>query len=527
MKNIFQGVALPRVGGNRFNLSHNVKMSFNMGDLVPSLCMEALPGDRIDIGCEQMLRFQPMLAPVMHDIDVKMEYFFVPNRLLWANWEDFITGGSTGTSSPTTPKITLAGSVNSGSLADYLGIEVGLYANGFEVSALQFAAYCLIYDEYYRQQDIHVVDKFVPLTDGDNSGSYLTIAEGEPFKRAWKHDYFTSCLPYAQKGDEILMPITDTQKADVVLKSGTQEQVMKKADGTATTTTGTLTLDVDGHIERGTDGDIILDPNGSLEVDLSNDVVSLNVFRRLQKIQQWLETNARAGSRYIESIWGHFQQKSSDARMQRPEYIGGVHSKMVISEVLTNSHSPEILANGTIDTDSWTSAATMRGHAINVSGGNRLSFKCEEHGFIIGIASVAPKPSYQQGIHRMWTRNDKFDYAWPLLANIGEQPVYVKELYANPSSAIERDEIFGYQQRYAEYKYMNNRVAGDFAGTLDFWHFGRQFGSKPTLNTDFIECNPSERPFALETTDDHKVLGHMFHNIKMYRKLPFYGMPQI
>jgi hypothetical protein len=239
---------------------------------------------------------------------------------------------------------------------------------------------------------------------------------------------------------------------------------------------------------------------------------TINELRRAFRLQEWLEKNARGGTRYIENILAHFGVKSSDSRLQRPEYITGVKSPVVVSEVLQTGQS---------DT---TPQGNMAGHGISVTSGRTGSYYCEEHGYIIGIMSVMPKTAYQQGIPKTFLKNDPLDYFWPSFAHIGEQEVQVQELYAYTSN---KENTFGYVPRYAEYKYMPSRVAGDFRTTLDYWHLGRIFDSEPSLNQDFIECTPSatSRIFAVEDPDAQKLYCHVLNKIKAVRPMPKYGTP--
>ncbi|AXL14949.1 major capsid protein [Microviridae sp.] len=521
--NPFKNVFMPNVGKNRFDLSHDVKLSFNMGDLVPTMVMDVLPGDSITMSAEKLLRFQPLIAPVMHRVDVTSHFFFVPNRILWDNWENFITGNE----DVEAPYIRVGGTefgqltIPEGSLGDYMGLPTGESEDLYNVNALPFAAYTKIWDEYYRDQNLQD-EQFRPLLDGNNgANNYLNLAKSTPLHRAWNHDYFTSALPFAQKGDEVTLPLAD-QAFDVELKTDFPLDVVtaKRAiDGTPSSS-GNMGISSAGGINL-SGQNLVLDPEGSLEVDLSSgESLTINALRRLHRLQEWLEKNARGGTRYIEQIKAHFGVSSSDKRLNRPEYIGGSKGRMSISEVLTSVAGIGEQPN-TVDP-----AGTMKGHGVSVSGGNTFRYNAEEHGWIIGIINVQPKTAYQQGLHRMYSRFDKLDYAFPTFANIGEQAILNKELYIDLPED-EQNEVFGYIPRYSEYRYMNNRVAGDFKSTLDYWHFGRIFGNKPTLNDAFVECDPPERPFAVLNEDDHKILAHVYNNVSAVRKLPKFAIPTI
>lgn len=512
--NLFNSIQLPKVGSNVFDLSHDVKMSFKMGGLYPTCVMECVPGDKVKIGTETMLRFAPLIAPVMHKVNVTTHYFFVPNRILWPNWEQWITGNL----DVTPPYIySFNGDSLQGypvkSLADYLGLPTQIVFNGKlfpdpnaqVCSPFPIAAYNKIYNEYYRDQNLQAE---VPdtLVDGSN-GTFENIA-GQPVKnRAWQHDYFTSCLPWAQKGDAVTIPIGDVtinyddNVGNTIYRDESGNPLQNLTDARYTDTGG---MPRDGS----TTGQRFNVDNSS-QLYGTAEAADINSLRRAFRLQEWLERNARGGTRYIESILAHFGVKSSDARLQRPEYLGGSKGKMVISEVLSTAETTLPVGN-------------MAGHGISVSGGNEFKYSVEEHGWIIGIISVTPETAYQQGIHRSLLKLNRLDYFWPTFANIGEQEVKNIELFAN---GTEVGETFGYVPRYAEYKFLNSRVAGEMRTSLDYWHLGRKFSAKPNLNGAFIQCDPSTRIFAVEDPTVDNIYGHIFNNIKAIRKMPKYGTP--
>ncbi|AXL14945.1 major capsid protein [Microviridae sp.] len=515
--NIFKQLMNRKVGSNKFDLSHDLKLSLNMGDLIPTMCMEVVPGDRFSIQTENMLRMAPMISPVMHQIKVTQHYFFVPNRLVWNGWEDFITGNSD--EAPPTVNNLQANPI--GSLGDYMGIPVDSNMPAdLKVSAIPFAAYALIYDEWYRDQNLQ--DKiFTPLVSGDNTLAYGPMVVGSLQKRAWMHDYFTSALPFAQKGDAVSLPLLNNDKALVELGTTDGNTVPQIVDSTDTPIgNGNLETVATGDLTAQGGPSAYIDPNGSLEVDINAEAADINTLRRAFRLQEWLEKNARGGTRYIESILSHFGVRSSDARLQRPELIGSSNGNMVISEVLT-----------TVSTDAGEefegqAAGTMVGHGINVQASKRFAYKAEEHGFIIGILNVQPRTAYSQGIHRSFSRFDKLDYFWPSFANIGEQAILNKELYAGQSVA-DGEETFGYTPRYSEYKYMDSRVAGDMRGSLNYWHMARQFANPPQLNESFIECVPTKRIFAFVDQSSDSLYAHVFNKVTAIRKMPKFGIPTI
>jgi hypothetical protein len=510
-KNIFNSIQLKKPKKNFFDLTHDVKLSTNMGQLTPILTLEVVPGDSIELGCESIIRFAPLTAPVMHRMDVTMHYFFVPNRILWDNWEKFITNNGPNGTGPeivapyfnnsqyiyTEPAYVNA---NVGKFLDYMGVPpcpVG--GTTTRINALPFAAYQSVYNEYYRDQNL-VAPVNYKLVDGNNTTVEADVLRLATLRnRAWEHDYFTASLPFAQKGAAVDIPL-GAVNGDANIYSNVGNTTLSGSAGDPVMIGDTATGLTDLWAQ--TDG-------------LTVEPTTINDLRRAYRLQEWLEKNARGGTRYIESILSHFGVKSSDARLQRPEYITGVKTPVVISEVLNTSGTEGELPQG-----------NMAGHGIAVSSGKSGNYYVEEHGYIIGIMSIMPKTAYQQGIPRTFLKLDPLDYFWPSFANIGEQEVQTQELYAYTAN---KEDTFGYVPRYAEYKYMPSRVAGDFRTSLDYWHLGRIFGSEPTLSQEFIECTPedTERIFAVTDPDAQKLYCHVLNKIKAVRPMPKYGTPTI
>jgi hypothetical protein len=508
-KNLFNSIKLQRPKKNVFDLTHDVKMSADMGNLCPILTLECVPGDKFEIGCESLIRFAPMIAPVMHRMDVTMHYFFVPNRILWDNWEKFITDAN---SELVAPYINYNAAWVDGQVPalqplaktlDYLGVPPPPVDSTEPaiISALPIAAYQAIYNEYYRDQNL-VPPVNYKLVDGNQQSSVARLVELCTLrKRAWEHDYFTASLPFAQKGQAVDIPL------------GNVEIPYQKIEGRSS---GGTALDVQG-VDGVTYDISTLSPaplgNGLFSPDTTATVepTTINDLRRAFRLQEWLEKNARGGTRYIESILTHFGVRSSDKRLQRPEYITGVKSPVVISEIVNTTGQTDGLPQG-----------NMAGHGMSVSSGRSGSYYCEEHGYIIGIMSVMPKTAYQQGIPRTFLKNDTLDYFWPSFANIGEQPVQNQEIFAYQDN---KEDTFGYVPRYAEYKYMPSRVAGDFRTTLDYWHLGRIFQEEPQLNETFVECQPDKRIFAVDDPDGDSLYCHVLNKIKAIRPMPKFGTP--
>lgn len=535
---LFNRVPVRNVSRNLFDLSHEVKMSGKFGKLYPQLLLDALPSDTIRDQMTVFCRFAPMLAPVMHRIDVKTHFFFVPNRIICDDWEEFITGGQDGTSTPILPFITPnlfngdpdnTGLMAKGTLWDYLGLPVhesGTANSEQKISVLPFRAYAKIWNDYYRDPNL---DTEIELdTDLQGNVTVQSIAAGlfTIRNKGWERDYYTSMLPWAQRGSEVLMPLAGT--GPVTNDSGP----MVFTNGS---NPGNVTTDAFGFV--GVDGTVI--PNGGvlgLNASIENSEVSINDLRRSLAIQSWLENNARGGGRYIEQLQAHFNQIVPDFRLQRAEYLGGGSQAVQISEVLaTAAGTDEGLGGNT------SYLGELGGHGISMGKSNRFTYRCQEHGWIIGITSVLPRTAYMQGLDRMWFRETKFDFPWPELAHLGEQEMYSKEVFFSfdQADADDNNLPFGYLPRYAEMKFKNDRVAGDFRDTLLFWHLSRKFMERPVLDSNFTtmlengedaEGNGLEetfrRIFAVEDGTDY-LWFQLFHHLTAKRPLPYFGVPQL
>jgi len=497
MSNTFQRVRSNRPGRSVFNLSYEKKLTCDMGELIPTMCDEVVPGDKFIIGNEVVVRFQPLVAPVLHEINCFIHYFFVPYRLLWEDWEDFISGGVDGEDASTLPYWDPTDTAE-GSLWDYMGMPVGVDP-GADCRPVDFPkrAYNLVYNEFYR-------DEF-QVTELD-----ITTAEAIQ-KRAWEKDYFTSALPWQQRGVAPALPISGTSEAvfpaSVIVNAAGDVAVQTSS------TPGINAFRVNGSAAR-TNVDNALNTN---TVDLGSattfDVADL---RLAFQIQKWMERNARAGARYTEFLTAHFGVSPRDDRLQRPEYIGGSKNPVIVSEVLQTSMTPDS------SVEDGTPQGNLAGHGMTAARNFVAKYAASEFGLIIGIMSIMPRPAYQQGVDRQWIKTTKYDFYFPEFANLSEQAIYRMELYANTTKA-DNMTVFGYQGRYDEMRVKKNQVCGAMRDTLDYWHLGRQFGSAPALNQTFIECVPDKRIFAVQ--DEDGLIVNVANVIKAIRPLPVQSNP--
>lgn len=542
--NLFKQVPAPRVGRNLFDLSHEVKMSGKFGYLYPVLCIDTMPGDVIRDTMNCMVRFAPMLAPVMHRCDVTTHFFFVPNRIIWDNWQSFITGGQDGTEAPVPPFVTPAtigggggdpDLMRAGSLWDYLGLPVlgatGAFDSTEPISVLPFRACGKVFNDFYRDPNLGIEFDLGEELDGSVGAlvatrDYMFLGN---YRRGFEKDYFTSALPWAQRGAQVLMPLgTDITYADpTIIRHPTNP-----TDTTPFTVSGTGGLpDPESYMDGGT-GSVIIENIESIEGN-----TTINDFRRSLAIQRWLEANARGGGRYTEQIEGHFNVRVPDYRLQRAEYLGGGRQPVSISEVLAT-------ANDDVSSPGNVAVGEMFGHGISVGRTNQFSYRCEEHGWLVGFLSVTMRTAYSQGIPKKWLRSDKFDFGWPELANLGEQEILSKEVFYSfdIADAAANDAVFGYIPRYAEYKFENDRIAGDFRDTLGFWHLGRNFTQRPSLDVAFttiyengdggsgVESDEEEtfrRIFNVVDDSVDYLWMQLYHRLTAKRPLPYFGVPSI
>ena len=572
MKNIFNQPQKTKVGSNTFDLSHQLLTTTGFGLLTPIFCQEVVPGDDFKISTAMLGRTSPFVHPIMQGIDYYVHYFYVPNRILWDGWNDFIKPREDPTSwnvdgavnLPTDPDydpdLAYAAS-NPERVAPYVNYpaeaykivppdpqkpyinERALLPNFFglpnaediinydgnvrpKISPLPFQAYQMIWSDYYRDENLATQYSY-KLTDGDNTGTNNAIWNDQLSKlryRAYPRDYLTSALPAPQKGVEAMLPISD----GTVLwrqRPSSEQNWPKWVNPTGTNATSGSVSGEGNSITVGTTTQAGYDPASTLWVDF-NDASIVNL-RRAIALQQFLELDARGGTRINESIYNHFGVRVSDARVQRPEFMGGYKQTLKVSEVLQTSRSDK----GTNNDDNPSPLGAMAGHGITIGAGQSVGKYVEEHGHIIGILSVVPRQSYWPAIAKKWSKFDRFDYFWPMFAHIGEQAILNQELVFDGAGSNKNTEPFGYTPRYSEYKFQNSYVAGEFKSSLANFHLGRKFAEVPNLNQKFIEIDPTENSRIFAVTADVEQYNALWfqirHNVKAKRKMPYFGNPKI
>lgn len=491
---------------NKFSLSHYKLLTCNMGNLVPLTWYEANPGDTIQQKTSLLIRTQPLLAPVMHPVRVRVHHWFVPNRLIFDDWEDFITGGEDGLDASVHPYKTIT-SATQGTLRDYIDLPVGTYTE--DVNVLPWRAYALIFNEWYRDQDL-VTALTIDTTDGAD-----TTTNNDLQSVAWEKDYFTTARPWEQKGTAVTIPlggdapITGLAAPDAAAIGGSTS--VRETDGSSATTY------TDGW--KSTAQNIMLeeDPSNAnypnVRADLSAATgMSINDLRLSVALQKYMENRARFGARYSE--WLASQGvKPRDARLQTPEYLGGGRQTIQFSEVLAHS-----------DVSGEHELGGMGGHGIAAMQTNRYRKFIEEHGIIMTLMSVLPKTIYAQGLHKKFSRTAKEDYFQRELQHLGEQEVYNKEVYAEHTTP---DGTFGYQAIYDDFRSLPSNIAGEFndgAGN-DHWHMARIFASDPSLNSTFVTAAPTTRIYAATGSDQLYIMAN--HSIQARRMMTKVSTPRL
>lgn len=540
----FQSIKLDRPRKSTFDLTHDKRLSTRMGRLTPVLLQECVPSDFFNGSSEMLVRLAPLLAPIYDQIEVYVHFFFTPYRLLWEDWEEFITGGRLGVGidpllAPIPPQgdigLMLAANpvcFGQSNISDYLGVpllpidpDIAADYLNINIDMMPFAAYQLIWNEYYRDRNFIADDAFFefPLASGIMTAGDA-VALTEPQTRSYRHDYFTSALPFTQRGEQVLIPLDGSV-------TYLDNSVLTTPDGVPVTTSNNLLgMDAAGSPPEGEIGlKAASGPGGDFtgfqirNIDsISNATTTINDFRAAYALQVWLERNAVGGSRYTESTQAHFGVKPQDSRLQRPEYIGGGRIPVKISEVVSTAFSNDGV--GVVP------LANMGGHGVTYGNTNHFKYFCTEHGFIMGILSIMNPPSYHQGMPRVFRRRSFLDYPWPTFAKLGEQQVDKAELFASAANLTEDADgelpLFGYQSRYADWKYQCNSNHGAFHTTLLFWTLTRDFEESPELGSLFnlFDEGTQDRIFVVNGDQDNFWL-YIHNKVFVKRPLPYFGTP--
>lgn len=499
-----------------FDMSHINSTSMKMGYIVPVMYQECLPGDTWQFDSKFFVRVAPLVAPVMHRVWIDSFTFFVPWRLLWDNWEDFITGGEDGMDASVPPTISIKPTV--GTLADYLGLP--LSANAISVSALPFRAYAMIWNHFFRDQRLQ--DELpISLADGPDTTTSTALMSA-----AWQKDYFTTASPEPQLGPAVTVPIGQTAPVELGPFGASQYPILKWADNPNTvfvkspldvgSSDGNVGVSFGGAIESGTGAPdikhMVIDPRGTLQANLAQVTgVEINQLREAIALQRWQEKRMLFGARYEDLLhfWG---LRTQDARLQHPEFIASKHGTLQFSEVLQTS------ADANND-----GVGALFGHGIGAMRTGRHRYYCWEHGLMMSFLIVRPQAVYTQGIERFWTRQTRYDFWNPEFQHIGQQEVYQKEVYADGTEADNK--VFGFQNRYDEYRRGKNHVTGEFRTTLDYWNMARKFENAPSLNAEFITCNPTDRIYQLSANLSDQLYVMVQNDMIAKRLMSRHGNP--
>lgn len=530
------------ISRSTFDRSSTVKLSFNVGQIVPFYVDEVLPGDTFNVNTSKVIRMPSLVTPIMDNIYLDTYYFFVPNRIVWSHWRELNGENTQSAWVPETeyevPQITSPATTgwNVGTIADYMGIPTGV--PNLSVNALPFRGYALIMNEWFRDENLS--DPLnIPVDDatvaGVNTGTFVTdVAKGGlPYTAAKYHDYFTSCLPGPLKAvADVTIPVASAGNLPVVTMSDSVPSPGSYTlSGVAVENGGDYSRYNAGFIGNGT----IVEGSYLANIDNSNisgfvptnlwaissgeaSAATINQLRMAFQVQKLYERDARGGTRYIEILKAHFGVTSPDARLQRPEYLGGNRIPIHISQIVQQSQTTEASPQG-----------TPVGLSLTSDTHSDFTKSFVEHGFVIGVMVARYDHTYQQGLERFWSRKDRFDYYWPVFANIGEQAVLNKEIYAQGTA--QDDEVFGYQEAWADYRYKPNRVCGEmrsqYEQSLDSWHLADDYDALPQLSDEWIREDSSnvDRVIAVTSAVSHQFFADVYVQNRSTRPMPMYSVP--
>lgn len=537
---------------------HSVKFSFNVGDVVPFMCDDILPGDTVTIDTSKVVRLQPMVAPIMDEVFLDTYYFFVPYRLLWNHWVNFMGENTASAWEPeveySVPQVEVpTGGYEAGTIADYMGVPIKV-AGGQKISAMPFRAYALICDQWFRSENLMTpvnVNKDDSDIVGSNGGDQVTdiVKGGKPFIACKTFDYFTAALPEPQKGPDVTLPLGSVAPlnglapvvaGDIHIAKGdsvypmsfvpvssaniaedyptsSRNVFIRQGDGVARFTT-----EFTGHAAGSSlaPDNLYASLNG-LNADLSTATAStVNELRQAFAIQKYYERLARGGSRYIEMIKAFYGVTSPDARLQRAEYLGGNRIYLDVDQVAQQSSTK----------DQPTPAGSVFGLSVTGDTNSDFTKSFTEHGLLIGVCVARYHHTYQQGLERMWFRKKLFDFYNPTFANLGEVPIFKKEIYFS-DDAVQNNEVFGYQEAWADYRYKPNRVAGEmrsaYTTPLDSWHLADNYATVPSLSADWIREDKTmlDRALAVTSRVSNQLIADFYIKADYARPMPVYSIP--